>query len=60
MKSILGDEEEEKKKKAAATTVAQDNRVTNTTFNNVMNQYDIYRKTADDSFMLPNYRREYG
>ena len=27
---------------------------------NVSYQYDVYRKTADDSFMLPNFRREYG
>lgn len=27
---------------------------------NVTYSYDIYRKTADDSFMLPNFRREYG
>jgi hypothetical protein len=27
---------------------------------NISYQYDVYRKTADDSFMLPNFRREYG
>jgi|694.fasta_scaffold16364_7 hypothetical protein len=27
---------------------------------NIAYQYDIYKKTAEDSFMLPNYRREYG
>lgn len=40
--------------------IMNDSRSTTTVVNSISNQYDIYRKTADDSFMLPNHRREYG
>jgi hypothetical protein len=40
--------------------IVQDNKQNSTTVTNINMQYDIYRKTADDSFMLPNWRREYG
>jgi len=40
--------------------IVQSNSANPTTVTTILNQYDTYRKTADDSFMLPNYRREYG
>ena len=47
-------------KKESPVSVSTDSRSNSTVVNSISNQYDIYRKTADDSFMLPNYRREYG
>ena len=47
-------------KKESPVSVSTDSRSNSTVINSVSNQYDVYRKTADDSFMLPNYRREYG
>ena len=47
-------------KKESPVSVSNDSRSNSTVVNSVSNQYDVYRKTADDSFMLPNYRREYG
>ena len=49
---------EEDKKVNMLTT--QGNSVSPTNITNISYQYDIYRKTADDAFMLPNFRREYG
>ena len=46
--------------KKESMSVSNDARSNATIVNAVSNQYDVYRKTADDSFMLPNYRREYG
>ena len=46
--------------KKESVSVSNDARSNATIVNSVSNQYDVYRKTADDSFMLPNYRREYG
>ena len=49
-----------KDEKPPVNNIMNDSRSTTTVVNSVSNQYDIYRKTADDSFMLPNHRREYG
>ena len=51
---------DKKNEKPPVNNIMNDSRSTTTILNSVSNQYDIYRKTADDSFMLPNHRREYG
>lgn len=56
VEGLLGGGEEKK----PPMMINNDNRKSSTSIINVLNQYDTYRKTADDSFMLPNYRREYG
>jgi len=48
------------KEKESKPVVVQGNGAAPMSVTNITYQYDIYRKTADDSFMLPNYRREYG
>ena len=48
------------KEKESKPVVVQGNGAAPMSITNITYQYDIYRKTADDSFMLPNYRREYG
>jgi hypothetical protein len=40
--------------------VVSSNSAAPTNITNITHQYDVYRKTAEDSFMLPNWRREYG
>jgi hypothetical protein len=51
---------DKKDEKPPVNNIMNDSRSTTTIMNSISNQYDIYRKTADDSFMLPNHRREYG
>ena len=48
------------KEKESKPIIVQGNGAAPLSVTNITYQYDIYRKTADDSFMLPNYRREYG
>jgi hypothetical protein len=48
------------KEKESKPLIVQGNGAAPLSVTNITYQYDIYRKTADDSFMLPNYRREYG
>lgn len=59
MKSLFGSSEEEQNKEKKATVVMQSGGST-VNVTNIAYQYDVYKKTAEDSFMLPNYRREYG
>jgi hypothetical protein len=56
IKGLLGGSDEQK----PVLPIVQSNSANPTTVTTILHQYDIYRKTADDSFMLPNYRREYG
>ena len=58
MKSLFGSSEEQNKEKKATVVMQSGGSTVNVT--NIAYQYDIYKKTAEDSFMLPNYRREYG
>lgn len=58
MKSLFGSSEDKDKEKKATVVMQTGGSTVNVT--NIAYQYDVYKKTAEDSFMLPNYRREYG
>lgn len=53
-------DDDEKKENSASVIVAGGNGIAPTNITNVNYSFDTYRKTAEDAFMLPNYRREYG
>jgi hypothetical protein len=59
MQSLFGASQKKDDQEKKANVVLQTGGST-VNVTNIAYQYDIYRKTAEDSFMLPNYRREYG
>lgn len=58
MKTLFGSSEQQDREKKSTVVMQTGGSTVNVT--NIAYQYDIYKKTAEDSFMLPNYRREYG